>query len=284
MGFTMRTALTLVVMLMIATATSGADVDQLIEQVWNSPNVPVIFEDDDGSLLLDLDFSQDMSVGDVVVGILDLPKLSNSNGSVPPLSIRDVGIAPPYALMGAYTGNSGLQALFCGQVASGGQDYFTIGAVTSPVIFTDPGDPNNTITIDGFSQGAIVQLWEDPTPEVTDLVDMSVAFANVNDAGSILRGELGVLSTGNFYNIYVDAAGVPVDFELNIDFLSHNFNRQIAENDLDGELYGVGNFRPGGGSEFTQLSDGDFKVMFVPEPCTMALLGLGGIVLTRRRR
>jgi hypothetical protein len=274
--------------LMTATAY-GATVNQAIDSVWSADNVPVIFEDDDGSYLIDADASGGASLGDIVVGVVDVGKIWGGNGSIPPYSIRDIGISPPSEILGFGSANSGLQALLHAQITGFGMDangtYFTLGAVNGATTFADPGS-GPAITVGPFSTGALVQFWEDPTPEQFNLTDMSVAFANVNEAGSILLGEVGVVTASNFYNIYFSTVtGLPTGFELNVDFVGVNgFSRQIFKNDLLGDMYGVGEFLPAGGSEFAQLSDGDFKIIFAPLPAAVypGIIAIGALILRRR--
>jgi len=275
------------IMFVTATAFAGT-VNQAIDDVWSADNVPVIFEDDDGSYLYDLG-APGPSIGDIVVGVVDVGKIWNGNGSITNFSIRDIGISPPSEILGFASGNNGLQALLHAQITGFGLDadgtYFTLGAVNGSTTFADPGN-GPAITVGPFSTGALVQFWEDPTPEQFNLSDMSVAFANVNEAGSILLGEMGVLTASNFYNIYFDTnTGLPTGFELNIDFVGANgFSRGIVKNDLLGDMYGVGDFLSPGGSEFSQLSDGDFKIIFAPLPAAVypGIIAIGALILRRR--
>ncbi len=282
------------VSMMITVSAKALNADEIIDQLWSDQCVPIILEDDGGTLLIETGTDGIPSAGDIVVGAVNLPRAVLGGASIASVPITDIaGNFPSFHL--GNLGNNSVGVIVLAQISSidvnGVVTMTNVSDATLGYTFTDPDDPNEMITIGGFNHAnSIAQIWEDATPEAMDFLDASEVFANIGAAsGDSLLGEVGMTGdVDEFYNVTLDAGLNPLSFEMNLNFTESNFARGVLPNQLsavggDGcEMYAEGDYTGTIGS--FAIHDGDFKVLFVPEPCTMMLLGLGGLVMLRRRR
>jgi hypothetical protein len=271
---------------------------------------PVIFEDDDFGLVIDNDSSGSLSVGDYIVGIIQLPRVLDGDGSLPPYSVKTVsatGVAT--SLPGDGTELTGVFGLEVGSTySSGGSTVYGLkpvagGSVTFPAGYY--GVAATTYTFLGTAGTTMLDLFEGTNGvNFSDALGGAVKPVTTASDGTYL-GSAGITGTpaaasaganaiGEFWVVIdTDADGVPDKFYINLNFidtpLSSPFYR-TGLNDLGAGgsplnpgttgnygagagIYGVGTFSSKIGWNFK--SDGDFSVLFVPTPTA----GLAGVAM-----
>lgn len=146
-------------------------------------------------------------------------------------------------------GESGAQFEQLDLAAPGGGQY-----IYAYQIFNDSGsdDPLEYFNILGIGEGAIADA--------------------VGDIGSVMGDDLAVGPTSEYFNASLDSA--VWEFDGGILAAGKNSFLLMISSDHDWTA---------GGYNFRQPDDSDISVPN-PEPCTIALLGLGSMVLLKKRR
>jgi hypothetical protein len=255
------------------------------DPIWTAPDVPIFFEDEFGSSVVQDDGGQlyilgvvdiqaikrgQFAIGDdlgggTTAGIQNIPKQG-----VPSVSVQGAG--------------SSLTAIVFGILEEIAPGVFVLEPVNGArTVFTSKGD---VVNVGAFSNDALVQVYYQEITENLGLSDASDDVANVTNGNLI--GEFGFTGSGNeFYNI-LSVGGQIAGFELSLNLIGpNNSGLALGVSDLGTHLYGkeLGldeNVAPTG---WDVLDDGDFKIVVVPTPAALpAGLAILGLAALRRRR
>lgn len=118
-----------------------------------------------------------------------------------------------------------------------------------------------------------VEIYVSPTDSLGDLVKLDTAGAGLNAAG-------GANGSGDFY--FPEASGDTFNYEGFALDTSGATNASLLDNVRLIKLIAVDNYGPA--DDLTALGEIQLGGTLVPEPSSLALLGLGGLMMLRRQR
>lgn len=270
----------------VQAATTTDLVDNIVTSYPAGTEVrPVVFEDNDYSLLVDVDQSGDLSIGDIITGIIRIQEISRAVPNANPLDPFPVIPTDPQQIT-AVAGFE-LTAVYELAVVSIGPGGIQLGV---------PAAYNYALAGLGVPAGTVVSVYEDTNLNFSSNQGFAADVANASDG--TLYANIGFTGVGTeFYTIIPAPSGFPFS---ELVALSLNFTTEpppiasgypILLNSFGTQIAGQGSLsamatNPSG---WDRASDIDFVVMYVPLPASAwtgltMLAGLGAAGAIRRIR
>jgi hypothetical protein len=258
----------------------------------NSDQWPLLFEDNDSSETDDVDGSGDLSVGDIIRGVLEFSAIEQGD---PTNTLDPTGIGGINGVLLGGVANNQLAAIYellvvghadVGPAGASPGDVFTLGSVLV-------GD---RVKLAGVADGRMMEIYESAVKAYSEAeATYSDAADNVTDSGAAsLWAIAGLTAGGNntqFYTITITSA-TGADIEISLNFIDDSGPSAIGplkKNSFGTDIYGSGDIDSIASSFFYDTeSDTNFVMLFAPVPAAfgpgIALLGVLGLVYHRRRR